>query len=115
MNGGTTMRLTNIPFETTDWADLAGSEHRGERGTAIWRTLQRGDVRIRVVEYTPGYLADHWCSKGHVLYCVEGELFTELQDGRAFLLEPGMTYQVADGETPHRSSTVIGARVFIVD
>jgi quercetin dioxygenase-like cupin family protein len=109
------MRLTNILFETTDWADLPGSEHRGGRGTAIWRTLQRGDVRIRVVEYRPGYLADHWCSKGHVLYCLEGELFTGLQDGRAFLLKPGLTYQVADGETPHRSSTVIGARVFIVD
>jgi quercetin dioxygenase-like cupin family protein len=109
------MKLTNIPFATTDWADVAGSEHRGERGMATWRTLQHGDVRIRVVDYTPGYIADHWCGKGHVVYCLEGELVTELRDGRTFVLRPGMSYQVADGETPHRSSTAVGARLFIVD
>lgn len=109
------MTVTDIPFEITDWADVGGSEHLGERGTAIWRTLHRGDLRIRIVEYTPGYIADHWCAKGHVVYCLEGELCTELRDGRTFLLRPGMSYQVADGETPHRSSTAVGARVFIVD
>lgn len=109
------MKLANIPFEMTDWAAVGGSEHRGERGTAIWRTLQHGDLRIRIVEYTAGYVADHWCAKGHVVYCLEGELVTELRDGRAFTLRPGMSYQVADGETPHRSSTAVGARLFIVD
>jgi quercetin dioxygenase-like cupin family protein len=109
------MKLTNIPFETTDWAGVPASEHHGERGVAIWRTLQYGDVRIRIVEYSPGYVADHWCAKGHVVYCLEGELLTELRDGRAFVLRPGVSYQVADGETPHRSSTAAGARVFIVD
>jgi hypothetical protein len=109
------MKLENIPFETTDWADVAGSEHCGEHGLALWRTIQYGDLRVRVVEYTPGYIADHWCAKGHVVYCLEGELLTELRDGRAFVLRPGMSYQVADDETPHRSSTAVGARVFIVD
>jgi quercetin dioxygenase-like cupin family protein len=109
------MKLANIPFETTDWAEAAASEHRGVSGVATWRTLQHGDLRIRVVEYTPGYIADHWCAKGHVLYCLEGELLTELKDGRAFVLKTGMSYQVADDETPHRSSTILGARVFIVD
>ena len=110
------MKLANIPFETTDWAGVAASEHRGERGTARWRTLQRGDLRIRIVEYTPGYIADHWCAKGHVVYCLEGELITELRDGRVFVLKPGMSYLVADDdETPHRSSTTVGARLFIVD
>ena len=109
------MKLANIPFETTDWAGVRASEHCGERGMAIWRTLQYGDVRIRIVEYSPGYIADHWCAKGHVVYCLEGELLTELRDGRAFVLRPGLSYQVADGETPHRSSTAVGARVFIVD
>jgi quercetin dioxygenase-like cupin family protein len=109
------MKMANIPFETTDWADVKASEHRGEFGVATWRTRQHGDLRIRVVEYTPGYIADHWCAKGHVLYCLEGELLTELQDGRVFVLKAGMSYQVADGETPHRSSTTIGARMFIVD
>lgn len=109
------MKLANIPFEMTDWAGVGGSEQPGERGTAIWRTLQRGDLRIRIVEYMRGYIADHWCAKGHVVYCLEGELIIELGDGRTFVLRPGMSYQVADGETPHRSRTLVGARVFIVD
>ena len=82
---------------------------------AIWRTRQFGDIRVRMVEYTPGYVADHWCLKGHILYCLEGELRTELQDGRTFTLRPGMSYQVADNAEPHRSSTLAGARLFIVD
>ena len=102
-------------FETTDWADVAASEHSGEFGTAIWRTLRHGDLRIRVVDYSPGYIANHWCEKGHVVYCLQGELLTELRDGRVFVLRAGMSYQVADGETPHRSSTAVGARLFIVD
>ncbi len=109
------MRISGIPFETTDWSRIQPTEHKGERGTAYWRTRQLGDVRVRMVEYTPGYLADHWCAKGHVVLCVEGELHTELEDGRAFTLTPGMSYQVADGAEPHRSSTDVGARLFIVD
>ena len=66
-------------------------------------------------EYSPGYRADHWCSKGHVLLCLDGELQTELADGRVFTLKPGMSYQVADGAEPHRSFTETGARLFIVD
>ena len=68
-----------------------------------------------MVDYSPGYLADHWCSKGHILLCLEGELHTELEDGRTFLLRPGMSYQVADGAEPHRSCTATGAKLFIVD
>lgn len=109
------MKLTNMPFETTDWAAVDAVEHHGERGLATWRTVQHGDLRIRIVDYTPGYIADHWCRKGHVVYCLTGELVTELRDGRRFVVKPGMSYQVADGETPHRSSTAAGARVFIVD
>lgn len=84
-------------------------------GTAWWRTCQFGELRVRMVEYTPGYLADYWCVKGHVLLCLEGELHTELEDGRSFVLKPGMSYQVADGAEPHRSSTAVGAKLFIVD
>jgi quercetin dioxygenase-like cupin family protein len=68
-----------------------------------------------MVEYTAGYKADHWCSKGHILLCVEGQLETELQDGRRITLRPGMSYQVADGMEAHRSSTASGAKLFIVD
>lgn len=109
------MKLSNIPFGVVDWSRIERTEHQGESGTAYWRTQQFGDVRVRMVEYTPGYLADHWCSKGHVLLCLEGELHTELQDGRTFVLEPGMSYQVADGAEPHRSRSDSGARLFIVD
>lgn len=109
------MRIENIPFGTTDWSRVEQKEHPGETGVAIWRTCQFGAIRVRMVEYSPGYLADHWCEKGHILLCVSGELHTELADGRSFVLTPGMSYQVADGAEPHRSSTVIGARLFIVD
>ncbi|HTD28656.1 MAG TPA: DHCW motif cupin fold protein [Xanthomonadaceae bacterium] len=109
------MQLSDIPFCTTDWSHIEQTEHKGEHGSAWWRTQQFGDTRVRMVEYTPGYLADHWCIKGHILLCIEGELHTELEDGRRFTLRPGMSYQVADGAEPHRSHTDIGAKLFIVD
>jgi len=109
------MDMHDIPFGTTDWAGVERTEHKGETGMAYWRTRNFGRIRVRMVEYTPGYLADHWCSKGHILFCVEGELETELADGRKFMLVPGMSYQVADGAEPHRSRTVGGAKLFIVD
>jgi hypothetical protein len=109
------MKISDIPFGTTDWSSIEPTEHLGATGTAIWRTRQLGPIRVRMVEYTPGYLADHWCSKGHILLCLEGELHTELADGRSFVLKPGMSYQVADQAEPHRSSTALGARLFIVD
>ena len=109
------MDIANIPFGTTDWSQIEPTEHRGETGSALWRTRQFGAIRVRIVEYTPGYLADHWCSKGHVLFCLEGELHTELEDGRVFVLTPGMSYQVADNAVAHRSSTAMGARLFVVD
>ncbi len=109
------MKMLGIPIGTTDWTDVTKTEHPGETGIAIWRTREFGDIRVRIVEYTPGYLADHWCVKGHILYCLEGELRTELEDGRHFTLTPGMSYQCADNEVPHRSGTYVGARLFIVD
>ncbi len=109
------MQMQGIPFGTTDWASVPETEHPGETGRAFWRTRQFGAIRVRMVEYTPGYLADHWCQKGHILLCVEGELETELADGRVFVLRPGMSYQVADGAEPHRSRAPGGAKLFIVD
>ena len=109
------MQMSDIPFGTTDWSALPATEHPGETGKALWRTCQFGTIRVRMVEYTPGYLADHWCSKGHILLGLEGELHTELDDGRTFILRPGMSYQVADNAEAHRSSTPCGAKLFIVD
>ena len=88
---------------------------RRETGTARWRTREFGGIRVRLVDYSPGYRADHWCNKGHILLCLDGELDTELADGRRFRLRPGMSYQVADRAEPHRSSSATGATLFIVD
>ena len=104
-----------IRFETTDWTTVERTEHKGETGVAFWRTRDFGGIRVRMVEYTPGYLADHWCVKGHIILCLEGELHTELEDGRKFVLRPGMTYQVADNAEAHRSFTAVGAKLFVVD
>jgi len=109
------MRMNEIPFGTTDWSAVERVEHKGETGQAYWRTRNFDGIRVRMVEYTPGYLADHWCEKGHILLCLEGELRTELKDGRKFVLKPGQSYQVADSAEPHRSHTKAGAKLFIVD
>jgi quercetin dioxygenase-like cupin family protein len=109
------MNIRGIPFGVTEWPEVPQTEHPGETGTAFWRTQHFRDIRVRVVEYTPGYTADHWCNKGHIVYCLEGELHTRLSDGRTFILRRGMSYQVADEAEAHRSSTEAGARLFIVD
>ena len=109
------MKIEAVPFCTVDWQEVEATEHAGINGKAYWRTFEQGNIRVRMVEYTPGYLADHWCVKGHVLLCVAGELRTELEDGRHFVLGPGMSYQVGDNAEPHRSSTEVGATLFIVD
>lgn len=109
------MQMTQIPFGTTDWSAVEPTVHAGEHGSAVWRTRQFSDIRARMVEYSAGYVSDHWCSKGHVLLCLQGELVTTLQDGREFTLRPGMSYQVADGAEAHRSHTTVGATLFIVD
>jgi len=107
--------MKNFPFSIVDWLSITPVEHKGESGTAYWRTQNFGDIRVRMVEYSPGYVADHWCPKGHIILCLEGELNTELANGNKSVLKPGMSYQVADEIAPHRSFTDIGARLFIVD
>jgi hypothetical protein len=109
------VELAGIPFGITDWSALAPTEHAGDTGVATWRTRHFGPLRVRMVEYSAGYRADHWCEKGHIVFCVAGELNTELADGRTYTLRPGMSYQVADGAAAHRSSSTAGATLFIVD
>jgi hypothetical protein len=110
------MQLPVSAFQVLDWEKVPVTEHIGETGRALWRTMAMGDVRIRHVEYSAGYVADHWCDRGHILLVLEGELVTELQDGRSFRLTRGMSYQVSDhGDAAHRSLTETGAKLFIVD
>lgn len=110
------MKIPPLPFTVTDWSEVEPTRHEGESGHALWRTITIGEIRIRLVEYSPGYVADHWCDRGHILYVVTGRLVSELKDGRRFELEAGMSYQVSDfGDAAHRSSTATGATLFIVD
>lgn len=113
------MRMTDIAFNTVAWSEVEPTRHAGDAGHALWRTRTFGPadnpIRVRLVDYSPGYVSDHWCSKGHVLFCLEGELETTLADGRVFVLTPGMSYQVADNAEAHRSRAPQGARLFIVD
>jgi len=108
------MEILGVPFQTTDWSQVPSTSHPGETGTATWRTVTAGNVRVRVVEYSANYMADHWCERGHIVLVLEGELVTELRDGRRVTLQPNQSYQVSDGEA-HRSASTSGARLFIVD
>ena len=109
------MRIEDVPFAITDFAQVPAVEYPGETGKAVWRTIERGNLRVRIVEYSAGYKADHWCRRGHVVFVLHGELTTELQGGDRFVMKPGMSYQVGDGAAAHRSVTVSGATLFIVD
>lgn len=110
------MKLPEHPFAVTDWSSVPATRHEGETGHATWRTVMMGEARIRMVDYSPGYLADHWCDRGHVMLVLEGQVTSELQDGREFPMHAGMSYRVSDfGDSPHRSRTESGCRLFIVD
>lgn len=110
------MKIPALPFTVTDWSKIEPTRYPGVTGEALWRTFTVGDLRVRMVEYSAGYLADHWCDRGHVLYVLEGELVSELKDGRKFTLSAGMSYQVSDfGDAAHRSFTATGVKLFIVD
>jgi quercetin dioxygenase-like cupin family protein len=105
----------NISFQTIDWTDVPRSEHKGETGTAWWQTMQFEGLRVRLVEYSKGYVADHWCTKGHIVHCLEGEFISELQDGSKSILTKGMTYIVSDDLSSHRSTTEAGVKLLIID
>lgn len=109
------MELAAFPFQVLDWAQVEKVEHKGATGSATWQVFQMNQVRVRQVEYSPGYFADHWCSKGHIIYCVEGEMETELMDGTRHTLAAGMSYHVGDNCESHRSFSKNGCRLFIVD
>lgn len=109
------MSKKNIPFQTIDWSDIPRTEHKGETGLAYWQTLQFEGLRIRLVEYSKGYVADHWCAKGHIVHCIEGAFISELSNGEKFILSKGMTYVVTDDLSSHRSTTVDGVKLLIID
>ncbi|MFM2338969.1 MAG: hypothetical protein RL115_2162 [Bacteroidota bacterium] len=109
------MNLPSFPFQTIDWSTVPKEEHKGVTGMAYWQVQHVNDIRVRMVEYSAGYKADHWCSKGHIIFCIEGEMDTELADGRIMKLTKGMCYFVGDNNEAHRTSTATGCTLFIVD
>ena len=109
------MNPSDIPFQTIDWSLIPKTAFRGETGSAIWQTVQFSGLRVRIVEYSPGYLADHWCSKGHIVHCLEGEFISKLNNGKQFKLTKGMTYIVSDEMGSHQSVSENGVTLLIID
>ena len=109
------MNIPSFPFQILDWSSIPREEHKGETGVAYWQTKMVNNIRVRRVEYSPGYKADHWCNKGHIIFCLEGTMNTELADGRIMKLDAGMCYFVGDNNEAHRSFTDKGCQLFIVD
>jgi mannose-6-phosphate isomerase class I len=109
------MAGSHIPFQTIDWDSVPKTEFPGETGISFWQTVQLGGLRIRIVEYSAGYLADHWCQKGHIVHCLEGSFITEQENGESVTLEKGMTYVVSDEMSSHRTFSENGVKLLIVD
>lgn len=107
--------MINIPFHKIDWTNIEKVEYNGDTGVATWQTLQYQGLRVRIVEYSPNYMADHWCQKGHIVHCLEGIFESELQDGEIFTLSKGMTYIVSDNLSSHRSLSKTGVKLLIID
>ena len=107
--------MPTIPFQLINWDIIPKEEHTGTTGISYWQTLETGGVRIRTVEYSAGYLADHWCQKGHIVHCLSGSFLTEMENGDKFLLNAGMSYIVSDGKSSHRSFSENGVKLLIVD
>jgi len=110
-----TLSAQNIPFQAIDWSQIPKTEHKGDTGVATWQTLEFGSLRVRIVEYSAGYVADHWCQKGHIVHCLEGEVTNELEGQEASILKAGMTYIVSDDLSSHRSVTKDGVKLLIID
>ena len=107
--------MSNIPFQTIDWTSVERIEYKGETGAAYWQTIQFAGIRIRLVEYSNEYLADHWCQKGHIVQCLEGEFISELKTGVKIKLTKGETYIVSDELSSHRSISENGVKLLIID
>ena len=109
------MPVSNIPFQSIDWDLIPKSKHTGKTGTAWWQTVKFEGLRIRLVEYSPGYMADHWCEKGHIVHCLEGQFISELKDGNKSVIGKGMSYVVSDNLSSHRSVSEGGVKLMIID
>ena len=109
------MNIKNIPFQNIDWSNIPKTEHKGETSSATWQTQHFEGLRLRIVEYSAGYVADHWCQKGHIVHCLKGEVTNEFEGKGSSILKEGMTYIVSDELSSHRSVTKNGVKLLIID
>lgn len=109
------MKIESFPFQAISWTSVPLEEYKGETGTYYTQQLMMSDIRVRMIEYSTDFKADHWCTKGHVLLCLEGELDILLKDGRKMKLLKDMSLFIGDENEPHFISTAIGCKLFIVD
>ena len=104
-----------IPFQVTDWSTIEAISQKGTTGSSFVRVKEYDFLKVRMVEYSPNYEADHWCEKGHIAYCVEGELEINLSDGSSNILIEGTSFQVSDNISSHKVRSKKGAKLFIID
>lgn len=107
--------MNNILFNSIDWTSVEKTEHKGDTGVAYWQTLQFDKIRVRLVEYSENYFADHQYQKGHIVHCLEGEFVSELENGEKLSLTKGMSYIVSDDLSSHRSISKNGVKLLIID
>jgi hypothetical protein len=107
--------MNNIAFEKIDWDNVEKVAYTGETGMAYWQTKMYDGLRVRLVTYSAGYVADHWCKKGHIVHCLQGEFVSELEDGNKFMLAEGMSYIVSDEMSSHKSIAVNEVLLLIID
>jgi len=110
------MKIEHVPYNSINWSNINPVEHKGESGTSFWQTVETGNIRVRIVEYSKGFVADHFCERGHVGLVLEGELQIKLKDRKTFQLKLGMSFLLADDKTnPHTVISDNGAKIFIID
>jgi len=107
--------MYSIDFTSTDWSNIEKKEYPGTTGNAFWRTQLLDGLRVRIVDYSENYLADHWYQKGHIVHCIEGEFISEMENGKSMVMKKGMTYIVSDDLSSHRSLTKTGTQLLIID
>lgn len=111
-----TMQIISAPYTLIDWDDVPITKHSGETGFAYRRTCETGNVRLRLVEYSPGFKSDHWCCRGHVIHLLDGRINYEFKDGSGIMLIKGMSCCFSDSKAiAHKTSTGNGALLLIVD
>jgi len=109
------MVLPRTPLIVTRLGEAPRTAETGEIGRSLAQTFELSGLRLRLVEYEAGYVADHWCDRGHVLHVVDGELTLELRDGRSMALRKGDCFVSDQDDASHRIRTAAGGTAFIVD